>query len=197
VAPDPLRLEQVAVMLIDLAEGPLSTVRSIKPAELRTNAGVLAEICSLLAIPAILARAPLLGDAAKVLPEVTDHLSSPIEVSHDTNDSWETPAFVQAIAVSGRTQLAFAGIATDVGVALTALSAIRAGYSVAILADVCGVISDRAERAALCRLNQAGAIITTCGAFAGEVQRDYTKGKGPQVLRIVARSLVAGDQTST
>jgi hypothetical protein len=41
-------------------------------------------------------------------------------------------------------------------------------------------------------LNQAGAILTTGSAFAGEVQRNYTRGKGPEVLDIVARRLFHG-----
>ena len=48
-------------------------------------------------------------------------------------------------AVLGRRQLVFAGIATDVGVALSAISALRAGYQVAVLVAVCGTISQRAK----------------------------------------------------
>jgi predicted RNA-binding Zn ribbon-like protein len=48
---EPLRLESVLVILIDLAEGYLSSVRSIAQSELRKNAGALAELCILLDIP--------------------------------------------------------------------------------------------------------------------------------------------------
>jgi hypothetical protein len=189
MVPEPLRLESVIVILIDLATGPLSTVKSIPTSELCANVGCLSELCAILEIPVVLARAPLQAQAETVLPEVTQHLRHPQEIAHETNDSWETPAFVEAVQASGRKQLVFAGIATDVGVALTALSALRAGYQVAVLSDVCGTISARAEQAAIYRLNQAGATITTWSSFAGEIQRNYTRGKGPQLLRIVARSL--------
>ena len=107
------------------------------------------------------------------------------EVPHRTNDSWEAPAFVEAIERSGRTQLIFAGIATDVGVGLTALSAMRAGFEAAIVTDVCCTVSARAEQAAFARLTQASAILTAWSSFIGEIQRDYTADKGPELLRIV------------
>jgi len=194
MAPDSLRLESVLVVLIDLAEGPLSSVRSMPSSELRGNAGALAEICALLEIPVLVARAPLPAHASMVLPEIAARVPHAIEVLHETNDCLETAAFVAAVHATGRTQLVFAGIATDVGVALTALSAKRAGYQAAVLADVCGTISLRAEQAALCRLNQAGVILTGWSAFAAEVQRNYTKGKGPQVLELVSRYVFAGTQ---
>ena len=98
MVPDPLRLESVAVILVDLTEGPLSTVRSIEHSELRANAATLAQICSLLNIPVILATAPLPGNAAKLIPEIAPHLPNAIEISHSTNDSWETTAFVEAVS---------------------------------------------------------------------------------------------------
>jgi hypothetical protein len=51
MAPDSFRLESVAVVLIDLAEGPVASVESMPRVELRANAGRLAELCKLLEIP--------------------------------------------------------------------------------------------------------------------------------------------------
>ncbi len=192
MVPEPLRLESVLVILIDLAEGPLVSVRSIDQTELRRNAGALAELCVLLDIPVLQAKAPLPVKAAVTLPEVAQQLVQHSEIVHATNDAWETQAFVEAIQATGRQQLVFAGIATDVGVGLTALSAIRAGYQVAVVTDVCGTVSDRAEQAAWSRMSQAGIVLTTWSSFAGEVQRNYTQGKGPAVLQLLGRSLFQG-----
>lgn len=193
---EPLRLESVLVILIDVAEGPLSSVRSIAQSELRRNAGALAELCVLLDIPVLQAKAPLPAAAAVILPEVAQHLVSTPEVVHATNDAWQTRAFVEAVQKTGRQQLVFAGIATDVGVALTALSAVRSGYQAAALTDVCGTISDRAEQAALWRMTQAGIVLTTWSAFAGEVQRNYTEGKGAEVLQLLGRTFFQGTTMS-
>lgn len=68
MAPESLRLDSVAVVLIDLEEGPLSSVHSMPSSELRAHAGALAEICALLDMRLRFARAPLSARAATVLP---------------------------------------------------------------------------------------------------------------------------------
>jgi nicotinamidase-related amidase len=185
--PEPLRAESVLVVLIDLAESPLSAVRTMAPEELRANAASFSECCALLDVPVLFSRAPFPGEAGAILPEVTRYLPSLRVVAHSTNDSWETPGFVEAVRAAGRRQLVFAGIATDVGVGLTALSAMRAGFPAAVVTDVCATVSHRAEHAAWARLTQAGVALTAWSSFAGEVQRDYTTAKGREVLKVVMR----------
>jgi hypothetical protein len=133
-----------------------------------------------------MAKAPLPGKAGESIAEVREHFAGAETVGHCTNDAWESAEFVAAVHRHQRGQLVFAGIALDVGVALTALSAMRAGYHVAVLTDVCGAVSERAEQTAWLRLAQAGAVLTNWTAFAGEVQMDYGKGRGPEVLGVVA-----------
>ncbi len=128
MVPDSLRIESVLMAFIDLAAGPLTTVASMPQTELRANAGFLAEACALLDLPVLIARAPLPGAAANLLPEVERRLPRATQLHHTTNDSWEEPSFVNAVRASGRRQIVLAGIATDVGVALTALSALRDGF---------------------------------------------------------------------
>lgn len=192
MAPDSLDRESVLMVLVDLAEGPLSSVRSMPQAELRSNAGMLAELCLLLDLPVVIASAPLPHKAGTLLSEIAVHSERFTKIDHQTNDSWNTPAFVQTVRSSGRRQLVFAGIATDVGVGLTALSAVRNGYQAALLTDVSGTIDARTEQSAFLRLAQAGVVLTTWSGFAGEVQHDYTKDKGPDVLKLVARSVLQG-----
>jgi hypothetical protein len=189
MVPDPFRNESVLVVVIDLAMGPLSSVGSMPQAELRANAGYLAEVCVLLDLPVLIARTPLPGAASTLLPEMERRLPRARQVQHTSNDSWEEPSFVDAVRSSGRRQLVFAGIATDVGVGLTALSALRDGYQAGLLTDVSGAVSERVEQAALLRLNQAGVVLTTWSFFTGEIQRDYTKGAGPQALQIIRNAL--------
>jgi hypothetical protein len=167
-------------------------VGSLSHAALRANAACLSQLCALLQLPVILLRAPLSPSASEILPEVTRHLPNALGVHHTTNDSWEERSFVDAVTHTGRRQLIFAGIATDVGVSLTALSALRAGYQCALLTDVSGTLNPRVEQAAHLRLAQAGVILTSWSSFAGEIQRDYTKGLGPQVLQIL-RTAIQGN----
>lgn len=187
---DSFRAESLLVVIVDLTNGPLTAVRTINAAELRRNANCLAQVCELLNVPVLLAHAPFPGHAGKPIDELGKR-EGWIEVGHSTNNSWETPAFVEAVAHSGRRQLVFAGIATDVGVGLTALSAQRAGYQAAVLTDVCGALSERAEKAAHMRLQQAGIALLSWTTFAAEVQRDFAQGRGGEVLRLISNSLAS------
>ena len=78
-----------------------------------------------------------------------------------------------------------AGIATDVGVTLTALGAIRLGYTVFVAVDLCAAVSERAEIGAWSRLTQAGATLLSWPALIAELQGDYTVGVGPELIQLV------------
>lgn len=186
MAPEPLRRESILVVLVDVSEGPLATVRSMPQEELRRNVAGLGRVVELMGLPVLLAKAPLPGKAGESIAEVREHFAGAETIAHSTNDAWESAEFVTAVQRHQRRQLVFAGIALDVGIALTALSALRAGHQVAVLTDVCGAVSERAEQTAWLRLAQAGAVLTNWTAFAGEVQMDYGKGRGPEVLGVVA-----------
>lgn len=187
--PDALRLESSLLILVDFAAGPLGAVRSMPQAELRAAAGHLAQAAAILRLPVLLLAAPLPGPAGMLLPEVTHVLSTAPVIAHDANDVWEAPEFVAAVQSSGRNQLVFAGIATEVGVGLTALSSRRAGYQTAVLTDACGTISQRAELAAFYRLSQCSVILHSWSGFLGEVQRSYSAPRGPELLQIVASGI--------
>ena len=116
--------------------------------ELRAAASCLAEVAQLLDTPVLRLHAPLPDGLETPLPEMHRALPNARTVSHSTNDSWDTTEFVGAVQSTGRNQLVFAGIATEVGVGLAALSAARAGYQSVVLADACGMVSVRAEQGA-------------------------------------------------
>ncbi len=172
-----------ACVFIDLTEGPLRFVRSINPLVLRANAARLQKTMQLLGVPCVFAEAPLPEPLARWIPELTVNPES--RVVHHTNDSFASADFAAAIDKTTRKQLLLCGIAADVGVALTALSAIQRGYSVAVLIDVVGSISERAEQAAFSRLVQAGAVLSTWSAIMGELQGDYTAPPGRELLALM------------
>lgn len=185
--PGPLRRGSVLIVFVDFLEGALGAVGSIPRADLRQAARALAKAAALLDLPAIELRAPL-RDAAP-LPEIAEALPNRRVIAHAANDAWLAPEFVAAVRASGRRQLVFAGVATEVGVGLTALSAARAGYRVAVLADACGTVSARAEQAAFARLSQAGVILQSWSGFLGEIQESYLAPKGRELLAILAEGL--------
>lgn len=98
------------------------------------------------------------------------------------NNSWENPDFVSAIAKTGRKHLVMAGLATDVGLCLPAISAVQAGHQVYAIVDVSGTLNPRIEQAAWMRMMQAGVSLTSWTAFTGEIQHNYTQPPGAELL---------------
>jgi nicotinamidase-related amidase len=185
-----LLTRDTAVMIfIDLQQGALSTIQSMDQQELKQNAIALAKVSQILQLPVIFAAADIPGHSGAFLPELVELLPDAIQVKHATNNTWETPEFVAAIKQTGRNYLIMAGLATDVGLCLPAISAVQAGYTVYAIVDVSGTLNPRIEQAAWLRMIHAGVILTSWTALTGEIQRDYTKEPGQQLRGVISERL--------
>lgn len=76
-------------------------------------------------------------------------------------DCFDEAEFVRVLRDSGRTQLIIAGMETHVCVVQTALSALRTGLEVHVVADGCCSRDDVNHEISLNRLRRAGAVVTT------------------------------------
>lgn len=86
-----------------------------------------------------------------------------------TFDCFETPVFTAAVCASPRRQLVLSGMETHICVTQTALSALREGFDVHVVADACCSRDDSCHDHALRRLIAAGAVITTAESVAYEL----------------------------
>jgi len=92
---------------------------------------------------------------------------------HNTN-AWADEAFVAAVEATDRRKLVVAGLWTEVCVAQTALSALKAGYEVYLVSDCSGGVSRKAHEDARQRMVQAGARPLTWMATVAEWSPDST-----------------------
>jgi len=187
--PEPLTRDTAVMIFIDLQQGALSTIQSMDQQELKDNAIALAQVSQILQLPVIFAAADIPGHGGEWLPELTELLPEAIQVKHATNNAWGTPEFVAAIEQTGRKYLIMAGLATDVGLCLPAISAVNAGYMVYAIVDVSGTLNPRIEQAAWMRMMQAGVILTSWTAFTGEIQQNYLQEAGAQLRAVLVKHL--------
>ena len=184
----PLRPETATLVLIDLQEAHLRGVATVPVAELRRNVVALAKVAALYELPAILTISRQPGPGAAFLPEIPPLLPGHALMERTAINAFDAPEFVAALKATGRRQLLIAGIATEIGVLLPALSALSAGYEVAAIVDACGGGSERAEQAALLRLNAVGVALTSWFAAAMEMQRDSADPRFPRLMAISAET---------
>ena len=183
-APEPLNRDNAVIIFIDLQLGAISAIQSMDQQDLKQNAIALAKVCTILQLPVVIAAADIPGDRGTVFPELVEQLPNAKHIKHGTNNSWETPEFVAEIQRLGRKHLVMAGLATDVGLRLPAIS----GYQVSAIVDVSGTLNERIEQAAWMRMMQAGVILTSWTGFTGEIQHNYTQPPGSELLKIIGES---------
>ena len=191
--PDDICAANTLLILVDPTHGPLETVGSSPREALVKNLCGLVDAAAIMRIPVVLATAPLSPPASRLPPELASRLSNALQAEHSTNNCWQTESFRRLVEKTGRKVLALAGIATDVGVGLTALSAQAAGYEVYVIFNACGTLDAGSEQAALLRLATAGVSVCSWVAFCGEIQQDYARApEGPELRRLIGRSTGLG-----
>jgi nicotinamidase-related amidase len=158
-------------------------VRSITPEELINNVSALAKVGKALEIPTVLTTInaeggpladPLFTQLAQVFPE-----TKPVDRSN--TNAWADPAFVAEIERIGRKKLVMCGLWTEVCLAQTVISAIKAGYEVYFVSDCSGGLSPESHNDAKQRMIQAGAVPMTWAAVMADLCPDN---QAPEFARL-------------
>jgi nicotinamidase-related amidase len=174
--PSRLSIDDAAVLLIDHQSGLLSLVQDYGPDEFRNNVLALAEAAKFFGLPTILTTSFDQGPNGVIMPELKSLFpDAPFIARPGQINAWDNEEFVAAVKATGRKQLIMAGVVTDVCVVFPALSALREGYEVFVVTDASGTFSKPVRNAALMRMQQAGAVMTSWFAVACELQRDWRR----------------------
>ena len=164
-----------AVILVDEQAGLAFATGSADRQTLRSNAVALARTARAFDIPLVVSTSaskvysgPLMPPLRAVLPDI-----EPIE--RRNMNMWEDEAARAAILATGGRTLIVAGLLTEACVSFPVLSALAEGYAVRVVADACGGLTPASNDAALRRMEQAGAVMTSWLQFLLEIQRDWTR----------------------
>ena len=179
----PLSAADVAILLIDIQPGIIDLSHTHAARKLRLASKTSLEIADLLGIPAF---ASVVATGPEK-PETVSELAALPAFQRHVPGSFDNPELRSALAATGRKTLAIGGIVTEIAVLHGALTAIREGYTVHILADCCGGFSERTETAALHQLTAAGATISSVPSFFTAVCRDFSTPEGGQMITTLQR----------
>jgi nicotinamidase-related amidase len=181
----PLDPANAVVLFADLQEGILERAATVELVPLRRAVGALAKLARLFDIPAVVTTAPSPAGAPRVTPEIAAALGDLPPHTRTTTDAFLDAPTRDSILATGRRTLLVAGVATEIIVQHSALSAAAQGFAVQIVIDACGGLSPRSEDAALRRLVQAGVVTTSVASLAGQLAGDFTSAKGGQALGVL------------
>ena len=181
--------ENAAMLLIDHQEGTISWTGSHDIAEIKKNALNLAKIAVAVGMPLVLTssmennvQGPLLPDLETIAPEAFAKRvkrGGIVNAMHDAN-------FSNAVKATGRKKVFVAGITTEVCVVFPVLQLLDEGYEVQVVSDASASYTKIGDDAALRRMEQAGAVITSTAQVISELAVDWTTPQGQALSKLFA-----------
>lgn len=173
--------ENAAMLLIDHQAGTMSWTHSHDLEAVKKNAVQLAKIATAVDMPLVLTssmedniQGPLLPELEAAAPEAfADRVKRAgiVNAMHDEN-------FANAVRATGRKKVIVAGITTEVCVVFPVLQLLEEGYEVQVVTDASASFTKIGDDAALRRMEQAGAVITSTSQIVSELAVDWTTPRG-------------------
>jgi nicotinamidase-related amidase len=176
-----------AILLVaDLQAGIADLPLTVPDAQLKKGVAALMRLAAIFDIPTLITVVPGAdGKTSPLMAEVEAGKARARTFLRTTPNAFNDQELRAAIEASGRKSLLISGVATEVAVQLPALTAAAEGYDVHVLIDACGGVSPRTEDAALRRMTQAGAHITSLPTLIGELAGDFTYPKGQEAIGVL------------
>lgn len=181
-----------AMLLIDHQVGTMSWVHSTSFEEMKMNALMLAQTAQILKMPVVLtssmeeyAQGPLLSELETILPAQFAGRVKRFGIVNAMDDE----NFAAAVKATGRKKLIIAGVTNDVCTVYPALSLVREGYEVQVVADAGGSPTKIADDIALRRMERAGVTLTSTNQLIAELAGSWVTPEGQQLIQVLMPSL--------
>lgn len=139
------------------------------------NVLLLAKGAKLFGVPTILTTVETESFSGPMWPQLLDVFPDQTPIERTGMNSWDTPAFRDAIKRNGKKNIIFSGLWTEVCIAWPTLNMLAAGYNIYVVEDACAGTSAAAHDASLSRMVQAGAVRMTTVGTVLEFQRDWVR----------------------
>lgn len=184
--------DNAAMLLIDHQVGTMGWSKSMPFEELKRNALMLAETANILKMPVILtssmeeyAQGPLLDELKTLLPTEFEARIKRLGIVNAMDDK----NFAHAVNATGRRKLILAGVTNDVCTVYPALSLVRDGHDVQVVADAGASPTKIADDIALRRMERAGETMTSTNQLIAELAGSWATPEGGQLAEVLMKAL--------
>lgn len=184
-----------ALVLIDHQVGTIGWVKSVSQDTLKQNTVMLAKVAKILGLPVVITssmefmvQGPIIPELAEAAPEAH---AARVQRAGIIN-AMEDENFAAAIKATGRKKIVLAGVTNDVCTVFPALTLIKQGYEVHVVADAGGSPSLIGEDMALRRMAAAGVTLVGTNQVIAELTGNWATEEGGQVVQILMGALMAG-----
>ncbi len=184
--------QDAAIVLVDHQPGVLAMAGSLPADVVTRNAATLARLGEETGIPLVVTSTretiEYLGTTLQSIQDAAPKASANRVRRGGTLDAFDDPAFVAAVAQTGRRKLILAGLLTDVCLFHSATSAVAAGYTVIVVADASGTSTTLADTVTYDRLRTFGVQAVSTYGILFELFPDLGSPEGLQAEAIAASS---------
>lgn len=167
--------ENSVLVVIDYQPTQINSINSMNRAELVRNILLVARIARNYHLPVLLSTVNVAGGSKDTIPALKRILGGIPSYDRTTINAWEDMEFYEAVKDTGRTKLIMTALWTEACLTFPTLDALAEGYEVYPVVDAVGGTSRAAHKAALKRVAQAGAHLTSIAQLACELQRDWNR----------------------
>ena len=186
--------KSAAMLLIDHQIGTMGWAKSMPFEEMKRNALMLAKTAKILGISTVLtssmeeyAQGPLLSELKDILPAEFAARIKRLGIVNAMDDE----NFAAAVKATRRKKLIIAGVTNDVCTVFPALSLLRDGYEVQVVADAGASPSKMADDIAIRRMDKAGVTVTSTNQLIAELAGSWATPEGGQLAQLLVEALTA------
>ncbi|QXE34554.1 isochorismatase family protein [Streptomyces sp. GMY02] len=163
------------LVLIDYQPEMVTGVTSMHRELLKLNVKALARIARLLDVPTVLTTVGVkAGVNHPTIPYLREEIPDLIEYDRMNMNAWEDGPVRRAVKATGRRNIVFAALWTEICLAFPVVRAQSEGYRTMFVADAVGGTSPVAHESGIQRLIQAGSIPNSFLGILGEWVRDWS-----------------------
>ena len=146
---------------------------------------MLAKTAVAFSVPMVVSTSATKVYSGPLIPPLRAVLKDVVPIERRNMNLWEDESAKAAVVATGRRTLIVAGLLTEACVSFPVLSALAEDYRVRVVADACGGLTQDSHWAALQRMQQAGAVLTSWLQVLLEFQRDWTRRETYEAARAI------------
>lgn len=163
------------LVLVDYQPQMAFAVKNIDGQTLINNAVGLTKTAKIFGIPTVLTTVAEKSFSGPTFKQITEVIPDATSFDRTTMNFWEDAAVRAEIERIGRKTVILGGLWTTACLTFPAIQMMQEGYSVYVVADAAGDVSQAAHDHAITRMVQAGAVPVTWLQVLLEMQRDWAR----------------------
>ena len=181
------------VLLVDHQTTTIDWVKSLPKATVIASCRVLAKMAVEFKMPLLLTTTmeEYVGPTIPDLQEVAAEAFAARFKRGGILSCFDQPELTAAVKATGRKNLILAGLTTDICLFWAARDAVRLGYTVTVVADACGTMTELGDATTFDRLRAMGVTVAVVNQMVTELQNDFGSADGLKAQKIMADEIIS------